>query len=354
LYGGAIKSFYSKSIDELNTYVTNFGGEVMGFVPGPNATFLRFLENHDEERIAYAYGSYEKTMPMSTVVFTVPGIPMIYSGQEVGFGLGVAGDLDSRRRGVLNWNSGGEPLLLPHYQRLSHIRSQYAAFSTQQFVRISSNNSQVYAYTRPLNGADGIVAVNFSSAPEDISLSLTAPALATAFQSGTTYYANDLYNDTSYTVIWSGGYMTLALRLEPYGSAVIVLSDSIKHLSLPDLVSIPVWVNRHEALEAGEVSFQLHQNYPNPLSTADRSSGGESSATIISYQVPRAARISLKVFNILGEEIAVLADQWQDRGTYAVRWNGVRQGGNACSSGVYFVRMQAEGFSAVRKLIIVR
>ena len=94
---------------------------------------MRFMESQDEDRISYVYNSFEKTMPMATVIFTVPGIPMILNGQEVGFGKGMGApaksDLNDRRRGIIDWNFAGRDLLTPHYQKLAQIRAQFPAFS---------------------------------------------------------------------------------------------------------------------------------------------------------------------------------------------------------------------------------
>ncbi len=100
----AVQSFNfsnPSSISTLNTYVTNYGpnnGATMGYEPGPDALYMRCMENQDEESIAYTYGSYQKTMPMATVIFTVPGIPLMYSGQEVGWGLGMSNYYQRIRR----------------------------------------------------------------------------------------------------------------------------------------------------------------------------------------------------------------------------------------------------------------
>jgi glycosidase len=150
----------------LNNYVTNFSqGDSMGYVPGPNAHFMRFLENHDETRIAVQYGSYAKTMPMGTMIFTVPGIPMIYSGQEVGYGLGITTPGLDTRRSIIDWNSAGKGLLTPHYQRLAWIRATYPAFSTQSMVvlPIAAAAGSMYAYTRPFPNQNGIAVENFNS-----------------------------------------------------------------------------------------------------------------------------------------------------------------------------------------------
>ena len=326
----------SSSVSTLNQYVTNYGGTTMGFVSGPNALFFRCMENHDEDRIAYIYGSYAKTMPMGTVLFTVPGIPMLYSGQEVGWGLGIS-DYDQRRRGVIDWSSAGKSLLTPHYQRLAWIRGTYPAFSTQTFIELPADNSWIYGYTRPYDGQNGIALTNFSGSSATASIKLVGNEgtpnvyFGTGTTDGKTYYLNDVYNDSSSAVSFSGGSLNLTVTLPAYGSAVYILSDSLIKLSVP------------ASVKSGEGrlpdQFVLEQNYPNPFNPA----------TIISYQLPRTSHVTLRVYDILGREVATLADGREDAGTHSVMFDGSR-----LSSGVYFYRLTAGSFSDVKKLMLIK
>ncbi len=339
LLHNAIQTFNfgsSSSIGTLNSNVTNGGGTSMGFTPGPNALFMRCMENQDEDRIVYTYGSYAKTMPMGTVIFTVPGIPMLYSGQEVGWGLGLT-DLDQRRRGIIDWNSAGKSLLTPHYQRLAWIRGTFPAFSTQTFFELSTGNSWVYAYTRPYIDQNGIALENFSGSPATANIRLVGNEgspnvyFAGGSTDGKTYYLNDVYNDSSAAVTFSGGSLSLNVTLPAYGSAVYVLSDSLIRLNVPTDVRV----------DGGKIpiSFSLGQNYPNPFNPA----------TTISYQLPAASHVELDVFDVLGREVKTLVNQKQSPGTYTVTFDGSR-----LSSGVYFYRLSAGGFTSVKKLMLVK
>lgn len=335
MYGDAIRPLYSRGIDNLHHKVFN-----NNFFPGPNASFLRFLENHDEERIAYLYGSYERTIPPSTVIFTAPGMPMIYSGQEVGMGPGI-GDFYRRTRGVINWNAGGRSVLLPHYQKLAHIRGQFPAFSTQRFTRIPSGSSTVYTYSRPFAGQDGIVAVSISGNPEPVSITLNSTNLATTIQDGKTYYATDVYNDTSYTLHFSGGSATLTFTFRPYGSAVFVVSDSIVKLEMPLLVSV-----KTPQIQAGiPTSLVFHQNFPNPFNPNTR----------FRFELPyTTGHVVLRIYNLLGEEIAVLLDDTRSAGIHTVEWNGLTSRGFQAGSGVYFARLEYGGKAVTQKIVLVR
>ncbi len=86
-------------------------------------------------------------------------------------------------------------------------------------------------------------------------------------------------------------------------------------------------------------SFQLAQNYPNPFNPS----------TTIRYQLPAANHVSLKVFDLLGDEVATLVDGLQDRGDHAVTWDAGR-----FASGVYIYRLQSGDITSVRKLLLLR
>ncbi len=324
------------SVSALNTYVTNYGNDTMGFVPGPNALFMRCMENHDEDRIAFTYGSYAKTMPMGTVIFTVPGIPMLYSGQEVGWGLGIS-DYDTRRRGVIDWNSAGKPLLTPHYQKLAWIRGTFPAFSTETFVSLATGNNWVYGYTRPYVDQNGIALENFSGSTATANITLVGNGasrnvyFAGGTNDGKTYYLNDVYSDSSTAVTFSGGSLSFGVTLPAYGSAVFILSDSLIKLSVPTLVM----GNESKVPDR----FVLNQNYPNPFNPT----------TVISYQLSAASHVTLNVYDVLGREVETLVNQKQNPGNYSVTFDGSR-----LSSGVYFYRVQAGAFTDVKKLMLVK
>ncbi len=195
-----------------------------GFYPGENSYFMRFMESQDEDRISYIYNSFEKTMPMATVIFTAPGMPMMYNGQEVGLGQRSwqpgEPDLNVRRRGIIDWNFAGRDLLTPHYQRIAQIRTQFPAFSQHKldtngdgqvnssdesdFDRITTTDGIVYAFLRPFNDSNGLTVANFSSTSKTVTMNLTTANLkfTGGFNQGSTYWVNNLYSDTSYPESW--------------------------------------------------------------------------------------------------------------------------------------------------------
>ena len=96
-------------------------------------------------------------------------------------------------------------------------------------------------------------------------------------------------------------------------------------------------------------SFGLEQNYPNPFNPS----------TTIRFSIQRNSLTDVSIYNLLGQKVATLASDLLTPGYYTVRWNGTNSRGNSVASGVYFVRMNAEGdngarFSVLRKLIFMK
>jgi hypothetical protein len=181
--------------------------------------------------------------------------------------------------------------------------------------------------------------VNFSSTPQDVTLSLSSSVIDSTLQDGKSYVLSDLYSDSSFTVKFSGGAASIRLSLKAYGSSVCVLADSVKRLNLPVLVSV-----KRDLAASLPTNFILHQNYPNPFNPTTR----------IAYDLPSQSYVMLRVFNILGEEVASLAQGKQEQGRHVVQWNGVAASGLSCSSGVYFLRLEAGNNVSVKRMMLLK
>ncbi len=97
--------------------------------------------------------------------------------------------------------------------------------------------------------------------------------------------------------------------------------------------------------------FILYQNYPNPFSAQGRSASGGNTNTKIKWYSPISGIQSLKIFNILGKEIATLIDEYRDAGAYEIEISSEFEN---LSSGVYFYKLQIDNYSEIRKMILIR
>lgn len=110
----------------------------------------------------------------------------------------------------------------------------------------------------------------------------------------------------------------------------------------PILQTITTHLKFHKAsLNTVPVQFQLDQNYPNPFNPETR----------ITYHLPEASEVTLKVFNLLGDEICTLVNTKKQAGIHYSLWNGKDARGMEVSSGVYLVKIQAGDFQMNRKMI---
>ena len=76
--------------------------------------------------------------------------------------------------------------------------------------------------------------------------------------------------------------------------------------------------------------------------------------TIISFDVPRKAGVSLEIFNILGARVATLMDEELAAGNYQVRWDGRDSERNTVAAGIYFARMRAGEYASTIKLVLIK
>ncbi|MFA5832753.1 MAG: T9SS type A sorting domain-containing protein [Bacteroidota bacterium] len=98
----------------------------------------------------------------------------------------------------------------------------------------------------------------------------------------------------------------------------------------------PMFVRRENVI-ANE--FALEQNFPNPFNPA----------TTLRYSIPVSGVVSLKVFNILGQEVATLVSEYQSSGVYSVKFDASK-----LSSGMYLYRITTGDFSQVKKMLLLK
>ena len=93
--------------------------------------------------------------------------------------------------------------------------------------------------------------------------------------------------------------------------------------------------------ESNEIpeNFFLHQNYPNPFNPV----------TLIRYEINESDFVSLKIYDILGNEISVLLNEKQSPGIYNVKFDG-----SYLSGGVYYYKLTSGNLSYTRKLVLIK
>ena len=99
-----------------------------------------------------------------------------------------------------------------------------------------------------------------------------------------------------------------------------------------------------EGQRVSEPGYRLSQNNPNPFK----------GVTTISFQIPRPGRVTVKVYDILGQLVRTVLDNDVEAGQHDVTFTAIDGRGHTIADGVYFYRMETEGYARTRKLLFVR
>jgi hypothetical protein len=100
-------------------------------------------------------------------------------------------------------------------------------------------------------------------------------------------------------------------------------------------------VNEDKSNEYPE-NFILRQNYPNPFNPT----------TTIEYSIPNHSLVVINIFNVLGQNVRNLVNEFKEAGVYKIEWDGKSNYENQVPSAIYFYQMIAGDFKQVRKLIL--
>jgi hypothetical protein len=92
------------------------------------------------------------------------------------------------------------------------------------------------------------------------------------------------------------------------------------------------------------LNYSLMQNYPNPFNPE----------TAIKYSIPQNGRVTVKIFNVTGNEIMTLVDKEMLAGSHEVKWNGKDNTGATVTSGVYFVKLSSGTYVETKKMMFLK
>ena len=151
------------------------------------------------------------------------------------------------------------------------------------------------------------------------------------------WYSLNWVNDTKYSYTYDvNNNMIEELRQDWDGSNwVNTYRDTYSYRYLPtDVSEFTSEVN----------AYGLSNNYPNPFNPS----------TVISYQLPVSGDVTLKVFDVLGNEIATLLDEYKPAGNYEIEFNVAQISRPEIASGIYFYQLKAGDFIETKKMILLK
>ena len=91
-------------------------------------------------------------------------------------------------------------------------------------------------------------------------------------------------------------------------------------------------------------AFALNENRPNPFNPQ----------TVIDFDIPKPCKVRMAIYSIDGKQVAVIVDEGKAAGSHTVYWNGQDSGGRTMPSGTYFYRLEVEGYTATKRMTLIR
>ena len=88
----------------------------------------------------------------------------------------------------------------------------------------------------------------------------------------------------------------------------------------------------------------MSQSYPNPFNPT----------TTIEFNLPKRSHVTVRVYNVLGQQVQNLVDQEFSAGNYKVTWDGSTADGGHASTGVYFYRIVTDDFTETKKMVLLK
>ncbi|MBC8185407.1 T9SS type A sorting domain-containing protein, partial [candidate division KSB1 bacterium] len=114
------------------------------------------------------------------------------------------------------------------------------------------------------------------------------------------------------------------------------------------IINNEIYINKTNTYEKKNLkneiqNFQLYQNYPNPFN----------STTTISYNVLKEGFGQVTIYNIFGQEIRTLANEYFSTGYYETTWDGKDEKGDIVTSGIYFYQLKIDNFKTIKKFLLI-
>ena len=267
-------------------------------------------------------GSHAPTAGNSNLIFGV------YAGSWRWSNSGALPDLGVWRHVAASWNSTGLKIYVDGQHLATNSYSGGIPNFSAELIGASSWGSFFNGHVdevRIWNIARNLVQINSTL------LDTLSPAYYSSSDSGLiAYYKMDVLEDLGINGDGADDLRDLSVNgnhLDTYGDPVLVQSGAF--------IITGVETSGNQI----PVQFYLSQNYPNPFNPT----------TMIEYSILQSSNVSLKVYDMLGSEVATLVNEEKERGIYTVNFNALQ-----LASGIYFYRLRAGDFVETKKMILMK
>ena len=204
-----------------------------------------------------------------------------------------------------------------------HLDAEYVSDSSDVFSVESVEGNPI------IDGVNFEIRTDLYPATPDVVISQQGNSIPVLKFAGTENYAMLVQQKNNFKT----AYLTIGLEQIPSTDTQDLLIEKVI-----DWFNTPLGIDGDNEMGIPEI-YSLNQNYPNPFNPT----------TVISYQLPESANVKLKVYDVLGNEIAELVNENKAAGFYSIEFNA-----SGLSSGIYFYSLTAGEFSKVNKMILLR
>ena len=255
-----------------------------------DAVVFRYLENNDTPRF-FANHSEAQTRMAAALLFSLPGIPMLYYGQEIA----VRSQFPSFPTSVpiASYDTRG---FVPYYRHLLALRRTFPALYGVALEEVAVGPAEVadqtFAYRRWAGDEHIVGAINMGDEPVAATLSL--PVEAMGIEPATMYYLTDLLSGDVRPVV-GAELVTVAMEIPAHTTRLWAVADSV--------VVLPVINEQHAASPS---AMAIHGTYPNPA--RDR--------ITVTFSTAHAGAVQLRLLDVLGRLVRELGERAISSGRY--------------------------------------
>jgi len=300
---------------------------------------VAYMESHDEERLMYKnlqYGNssvgynikelntaLDRIKLAGAFFFTIPGPKMIWQFGELGYDYSI-----NYPTGTSASRTDKKPIKWDYYS-VTNRQKTYKVFKSLIDLKKNYDAFRTNDFSIALNGQLKRIHLNHSSMNVTIigNFDVAQQNITPSFQNTGTWY-NYFKNDS--IVVTD---VNAAIQLKP---GEFHIYTTVKLPPQEEGILTEIEENGETDMIEG---YNLEQNYPNPFNPM----------TSINYSIITEGRVNLTVYDILGNEVAVLVNKDQVAGNYKIEFNAAD-----VPSGVYFYRLRVGEFTSTKKMVIIK
>ena len=147
------------------------------------------------------------------------------------------------------------------------------------------------------------------------------------------------------TIDGSGLIATISFRVLGTGKTTVQLTKAVvRDKDNNNLVGENIQLPGTEAVVDVPATYEIAQNQPNPFNPE----------TVIKYALPNATQVSIRIYNIVGQLVKTLVDDYQPAGQHQVVWNGTSENGERVASGIYLYRFVTPDHQQTLKMTLLK